>query len=50
VIITGQLIETSKQFVEQADKLLSGALRGQDGETDDIGEPGTNNNPKNNPK
>jgi hypothetical protein len=39
VIIAGQLIETSKQFIQQTDKFLGGALRCQNGETDDIGEP-----------
>lgn len=41
MIVAGQLIEAAKQLVEQADQLLGGALRCQDGETDDVGEPGT---------
>ena len=40
VIITGQLIETRKQFIQQTEKFLGGALRCQNDETD-IGEPGT---------
>lgn len=41
MIVAGQLIEAAKQLVEQADQLLGGALRCQDSETDDVGEPGT---------
>lgn len=41
MIVAGQLIEAAKELVEQADQLLGGALRCQDGETDDVGEPGT---------
>ena len=34
---TGQLIEAAEELVEEADELLGGALRRQDGESDNIG-------------
>ncbi len=39
MIIAGQLVKTAEKLVQQTDQLLSGALRRQNGEADDIGEP-----------
>lgn len=39
MIIAGQLVKTAEKLVQQPDQLLSGALRRQNGEADDIGEP-----------